>query len=337
MLSTGRSFVTGIGETLPKHRTPAPAAVQKIDFRSALHPFENSRLVLAFSTSLVILIGGLFLTIAAIGLSGTVFVIGFPLAVIFGSLWMTLQLLRSQLLGNAIRVEPEGLPEVYEALVTVRQQLAYGRRVDVYVAAEVTGKATWLSFLGHRVILLEGDFVANLISTDGQAGLRFIIGSFIGALKARHARFLPTFLFLQVVDSVKFLALFLMPYLRITRYSGDQLGFLCSGDLKVTINAIGRLLVGTDIALDLQVRGVLDQITLAQTRLLPRLAQSLNQTPHLVNRYMNVLAFSSWAAPEDFQAFTENLSEDTRQRLYLLLTKTPHARAAAIRRRSGGH
>lgn len=185
------------------------AMVRQVDFRSALHPYEGSRLIIALSASFVVLSGGLMFTLATIGVLGAVLAIGFPLVVIIGTIWLGLQVQRARLLGNAIRVEPDSLPDVYAALTTVRQQLAYDRRVDVYVAAEVKDKATWLSFLGNRVILLEGDFVAGLLSNDGQAGLRFIIGSFLGALKARHARVLPILVLLQVFDSLKFLALFI--------------------------------------------------------------------------------------------------------------------------------
>jgi hypothetical protein len=191
------------------------APVAPIDFRPALHPFEGSRLILALSASLVVLPGGAALTIATVGLLGPVLLIVSTI----GTIWVALQLHRARLLGNAIRVGPDSLPDVHTALATVRQQLAYDRRVDVYVAAEVKDKASWFSFLGHRVILLEGDFVAGLLSSEGQAGLRFITGSFIGALKARHARLLPILILLQIFDSVKFLALFVNPYLRATSVS----------------------------------------------------------------------------------------------------------------------
>jgi hypothetical protein len=308
--------------------TGGTAPVAPIDFRSALHPFEGSRLILALSASFVVLGGGVALAVVTIRPFDPALLIVYALVGIITiiSIWVALQVQRARLLGNSIRVGPDSLPDVHTALATVRQQLAYDRRVDVYVAAEVKDKATWLSFLGHRVILLEGDFVAGLLSSEGQAGLRFITGSFIGALKARHARLLPILILLQIFDSVKFLALFVNPYLRATRHSGDQLGYLCSGDLKVAISAAGRLLVGKDVEPDLGVRGVLDQVTSVQTRFWPRLAQVLTQTPHLVNRYLNILAFSARVVPQDFHAFTQNLSEDTRQRLDLLLATNPHAK-----------
>jgi hypothetical protein len=181
--------VSGISGTSPDDATPVPVmASQQIDFQSALHPFENSRLILAVAASVVVLFGGLALTISAIGLLNTVLTIGLPLGVVFSLFWVALQLNRARLLGNSIRVEPDCLLEVHTALNMVRQQLAYDRRVDVYVAAAATGKASWFSFLSYRVIVLEGDFVADLLKTGGQAGLRFILGSFIGALKARHGR-----------------------------------------------------------------------------------------------------------------------------------------------------
>lgn len=49
----------------------------------------------------------------------------------------------------------------------------------------------------------------------------------------------------------------------------------------MAISAAGRLLVGKDVAPDLGVRGVLDQVASTQTKILPRLAQVVAQTPHL--------------------------------------------------------
>lgn len=311
-------------ETSSESTAPAAEAGFPIDVDSALHPFETSRLALALGGGFVVLTGAVGFFIATFGLEGLL-VAGLVLGVTVGSIWLAVQVFRARLLGNGIKVEPGSLTDVHNALTTVRKQLGYYRRVDVYVVAELNGKAIWLNFLGHRVIVLEGDLVASLTATEGQAGLRFLIGSFLGALKARHARVLPLLLLLQLFDAVKFAILFILPYYRATRYSGDQLGYLCSGDLKAAMGAVSRLLVGNETAPSLAVRGVINQTELVQQAALPRLAQLVSDAPHLVNRYLNVLAFAARVAPQEFQAFVADLEEDTRQRLWLLMMSTPHA------------
>lgn len=308
-------------DTSPESNLPE---TETIDLESSLHPFEKSRLTIALVGGFVILFGVVALVIA----QGPVrlLTLALVLTVILGSFWVSLQILRARLLANAIIVEPEALPDIYAALVTVRKQLAYYRRVDVYVTAEVTGKAVWMNFLGHRVILLEGDFVSGIVSAYGQAGLRFIIGSFLGALKARHSRLQPLVLLLQLSNAVRIVTPFILPYHRATRYSGDQLGYRCSGDLRAAAGTVGCLIVGTLVAPDLRVHGVVNQIELVQQRSLPRLAQLFSAEPHLVNRYLNVLAFSAQVAPQELRALTEDLDNNTRQRLELLLASTPHAR-----------
>lgn len=302
----------------------APVA-EPIDLASSLHPFERSRLTIALVGGSVVLFGAVALMVTTVGPAPLLF-LALTLAVFVGFIWVVLQVFRAQLLANAVKVDPESLPDVHAALSTVRKQLGYYRRVDVYVAVEVVGKATWLSFLGHRVILLEGDFVSGMVSANGQAGLRFVIGSFLGALKARHARLQPLLLLLQLFDAVKVAAPFMLPYHRATRYSGDQLGYRCSGDLRAAMGAVGSLLVGNLVAPELRVHGVINQIEMVQERVLPRLAQLFSPAPHLVNRYLNVLAFSARVAPREFRAFINELDENTRQRLELLLANTPHAR-----------
>ena len=112
--------------------------------------------------------------------------------------WLALQLHRANLLGNAVRVTPEGLPELHSVLEEVRDRLAYHRRVDVYVTDRVSGLMSLTSLFGTRIIMIEGDLVATLLSEGRRSELTFLVARFIGVLRAsatgsgrcgaRHAR-----------------------------------------------------------------------------------------------------------------------------------------------------
>jgi phosphosulfolactate synthase (CoM biosynthesis protein A) len=67
----------------------------------------------------------------------------------------------------------------------------------VYVKDKVDGGSLMTSYLGTRLIEIEGGLVADLLDQDHQAELTYLIGRHIGQLKARHQRLQPIFLAFQ--------------------------------------------------------------------------------------------------------------------------------------------
>jgi hypothetical protein len=123
------------------------------------HPSERSRLVLAVAAS--VMLGGLAIVLFAKRLErDQVFwtMAGGPALLALG--WVVLQITRAHLLGNAVRVTHESLPELDEVIEDVRARLGYHRRVDVYVTDRVHGLMTLTSLFGTRIIMIEGDLVA---------------------------------------------------------------------------------------------------------------------------------------------------------------------------------
>src|SRR5437764_647680 len=107
--------------------------------------------------------------------------------IIHGVGWIATRVARSRLLGRAMRVTEESLPEVHAVLTDVCQQLDYTRPIDVYVVDKAAAPASVFSYLGMRIILFEGSLVAGLLEKE-RAGLTFLIGRFIGQLNAEHQR-----------------------------------------------------------------------------------------------------------------------------------------------------
>ena len=123
---------------------------------------------------------------------------------------------------------------------------------------KVNGGSVMTSYLGTRLIQIEGGLVAELVGEGHRAELTYLIGRHIGQLKARHQRLQPILIAISLVDSVKFLQLFLAPYFRATAKSGDQIAAACSGDIQATARMMNRLLVGKELGPQLDIRGVLD-------------------------------------------------------------------------------
>ena len=334
----GPAVAPDFGGAAPPYRTApdvaaGPAAppvsvapMRSLDIRALQHPAEDSRLLLALSASAVVFGFAAMAVYAIVGWAVLVEYAAYIAA--FGVVvWVSLQIYRSRLLGGAVRVTETTLPELQSVFDEVRARLNYHKPVDVYVMDKVDGGSSMTSYLGTRLIRIEGGLAADLLGDDHHAELRFMIGRHIGQLKARHQRLLPIMLAISLVDSLKFLQLFLAPYYRATAKSGDQIAAACSGDIQATAGMMNRLLVGKELGPRLVVKGVLDQAAIVKRRWLPRLAQLFQSEPHATNRYLNLLAFFARVAPEEIGRWRASLDEDTASRLTAAINASAHKRA----------
>ena len=296
-----------------------------LDVRALLHPTEFSRLVIALSASAVVFGIAAIAVLKSGGLTALV-VIVLSLGALGGTIWLSLQVARSRLLGGAVRVSEVSLPELQSVFDEVCARLDYHEQVDVYVLDKVNGGSAMTSYLGTRLILIEGGLVAELLGDGRHAELTYLIGRHIGQLKAKHERLQWILIVLSLVDSLKFLQIFLAPYFRATAKSGDQIAAACCGDIRATALMMNRLLVGKELGPQLDIRGVLDQAAIVRQRWLPRLAQMFQTAPHATNRYLNLLAFYARVAPEQINAWRATLDEATANRLSVVLGAVPNGR-----------
>jgi hypothetical protein len=296
------------------------------------HPSERSRLVLAVAASVVL--AGLAAVLIAKRLETDqviwTMVVG-PVAAAVG--WLALQLHRANLLGNAVRVTPESLPELHAVLEEVRATLDYHRRVDVYVTDRVDGLMTLVSLFGTRIILIEGDLVATLLEDGRRRELTFLLARFIGSLKSQRDRIAPLRLLVTLARPIGLVNVFIWPYDRAVVHTGDQIGLAACGDLDTALNALDRLLVGGTLGPSVRDAGVFDQAAQVRRRRLPRLAQLFNRQPHLANRYVNLMAFAERHAPEQRAATVAAMGEAGATRLGDLAGRTPHRSWHPRRRR----
>ena len=307
----------------PPYRATSAAP---LDIRSLLHPAEHSRLLIALSSSAIVF-GVAAMAVYALDGWKTLAGLAGALAAFGALVWLLLQVGRSRLLGGAVRVSETTLPELQSVFDEVRARLDHRKHVDVYVADKVDGGSAMTSYLGTRLIQIEGGLVAELLGDEHRAELTYLMARHIGQLKARHQRLFPIFLVVSAVDSLKFLQFFLAPYFRATAKSGDQLAAACCGDIRATAAVMNRLLVGKELGPRLVVNGVLEQAATVRRRWLPRLAQMFMSVPHATNRYLNLLAFFARVAPEEIYAWRATLDEATASRLTAVLRTSANGRA----------
>ncbi len=249
------------------------------------------------------------------------------------AIWFGLQIIRARLLGHGIRVTEQTLPVLQEVLSDVCERLDYRKPVDVYVVDKAARSTSLTSYLGTRIIILEGDLVADLQTDENRGQLTFLIARYIGALKARHQQLTPVLLVLGLFQYLAPFSLLLLPYVRATAYSGDQIGQSCA-DLRSALTATNRLLVGKDLTPSLAVRGVFEQAVVVRRKILPRLAQLSVAEPHLTNRYLNLFRFAAAADPDALARYREALDEDTTERLDAALQSAPGRRGVGPRLRA---
>ncbi|MET9507030.1 hypothetical protein ABZX62_00915 [Streptomyces flavidovirens] len=256
----------------------------------------------------------------------------FPLYVLaiflfVGAYWFHLRLGKARLLGRAIKVTPESFPALYAELAGLQRKLDYHRTVDVYVVDEVEGKVAMTNLLGTRVLLIEGSIAADL-QEEGPKPLRFVLGSFIGSLKARHQRLAVAVIIVDYMKWTRYINPWIRPYYRAAEYTCDQIGYLCSGSLDASLGAIARLAVGKEMAPEMSPSGVLAQADRVGRDLLPRFSQLSQDSPHLVNRYVNLVAFAARVRRADFERFQASLNAHDQSLLRDLLIQSPHPRQA---------
>jgi hypothetical protein len=322
----------------------APDSVQRPAHRLTIadlrHPTEASRFALALVASSVPVAVALFVMVS---LGQGTRLIAIMAGIIVGLLliWVSIQIWRIRLLGDAVLVSAQTLPEVHEVLDVVRSRLHYNRRVDLFVVDKISrvlsadaAPITLTTFFGVHVLVAEGDALGDLSDERERRQLLFTLATYVGALKARYALWAsPIFSAFHMTGLAGIVWPFVFPWYRATVYSGDRIAFACCADLDVSLQAVYRSLVGKDVARLVRAEGFTGQALVARRRPLLRFAQLLRPTPHATNRYLNLLAFVRQSDPEAFGGHRPSLrgvGPHVEPVLARLAGKRPHPSVLAI-------
>jgi hypothetical protein len=320
--------------TVTEAQAPASATSPAPSIRPLLHPTEQSRLVLALVAS-ALAIGVPLLGIVASGGIGAILEVLLVLGVVLATIWFGLQMLRARLLGRSVRVDAGTFPDLQELVEDVRSTLQYRGRVEVYVIDTIAPSLVMTSLLGTRLILIEGDLVADLMQPEKRAQLTFLLGRSFGALRARQERMDLLIQILAAANVLRYVSVFIQPYYRATAYSGDQIGMMCCGDLAASLEATRRLMVGGEMAGRVRAGAVLPQVQLVSQRILPRLAQLLSSEPHVTNRYANLLCFGRHHDPALWDQLRMSMNDGEAAYLDGMWQASPYSRGLFAGRPGG--
>ncbi|HEX2149979.1 MAG TPA: M48 family metalloprotease, partial [Actinomycetota bacterium] len=176
--------------------------------RRCLHPSESTLARLALVGIAPVAIAALFLTVATLGT--------LPIAVVVG-LWFTGRIVEARLKGGAVVVNAHNFPEIAAQIERIRERLGYPKPVRAFVTQDGEINAfLWRTF-GRRYMSFNSGLVEDLTYQERE----FIIGRFVGALRARHLRFHEAASFIEGFERFVGFNLLVLPYLRISVFSGD--------------------------------------------------------------------------------------------------------------------
>jgi hypothetical protein len=308
------------------YRPVSPISAPSI--RPLLHPTEPSRFALAILASLVAL--GLPLLVIISAGTAAIFLLLLALGFFLASIWFGMQIGKARLLGRSVRVDERSFPLLQGVIDEVRSTLGYQRRLEIYVCRTGGVEISSTSLLGTRIVLIDGDLLAELSEPAKLPQLKFLIGSHVGAMRARHDRVELLVLIMGWAEVLKYVNLLILPYYRATAYSGDQIGATCCANVHAALEVTRRLLVGPKTAGSLHDGAVMPQAMLVKNRILPRLVQLVMPSPHITNRYANLLCFARYHDPDWWQALRDGMSELEAHQLDAIWRRSPYARVPGV-------
>lgn len=263
------------------------------------HPDEGRYFKLAVLATTPLLVIGLLLVAATLG--------GLLLAVALAlpALWLSVKLLEAHFKANLVKVSHLNFPEVKAIIDDARARLDYAPEVDAYVRSG-DANAILHTFFRTRMMVIQAEF----IDAAARDELVWLVGRFVGSLKAKHDRLTPLSALIGISEKLMFLNLLLYPYERAVVHSADQMGLFLCGDLKAALTALNRTVVGKGLHRHVTVEGMLAQKREIDGQFLPRLVRLFSTHPHVVDRHANMLRFAAEAMPDARAAYDGRVADE---------------------------
>jgi len=270
--------------------------------KTAEHPNLNPRFNLALIVCIPVALIGLILTFATFGL----ILIYIGLLIFF--IWFGLSITKARLIANSVRVSNKNFPEIFEIYKDVKESLDYKEEIPIYIIEEGTVNALIAKFFRTRFIVLHSGLVVGMQGKN-KLQMKWIIGRFIGALKAKHFKTNFLRILIESIEKIKIFNFFILPYERAAQYTGDNIGLLVCEDVEQVFYAFDKFLVGNDLAKQIQFEGLIDQARDIKDNFFAILARLSSSHPHQVDRYLNLIAFARKSYPAQFEAFIEKYNK----------------------------
>lgn len=256
------------------------------------HPDEGKYFKLAVVATVPLLFIGLLMVVGTMG--------GLLLAValVLPMLWLSIKMMEAHFKANLVKVSTLNFPEVKAIIDEARERLDYEPEVDAYVQSGDANAVLYKLFRTKMMVIH-----AEFIDAASRDELVWLVGRFIGSLKAKHDRLTMLSALIGISEKLVFLNLLLYPYERAVVHSADQMGLFLCGNLKAALTALNRTVVGKGLHRHVTVEGMLAQKREIDGQFLPRLVRLFSTHPHVVDRHANMLRFAGEQMPEARAAY----------------------------------
>ncbi len=270
------------------------SAMTSSEFGACVHPREMPRFLLALLFVVPVSLVLLLVTLATNGaLVGAVLLLAFLV-------WLGFEISYALLIGNWILVSEHNYPRVNELLKEVKETIGVPNRIDIIVFQRGEFNALFRMLFARRAIFMNSEMLSDGVSDDE---IRWLIGRFVGRIRAKR-RMGPLRYLVSIVEQLLIFNLFIFPYERATAYTGDRVGLAAiKGDISAATSAMNKLMVGRELGYSVNPAGVMRQYRRVKGSLFGFLARLGDPLPHMLARYVDLVAFSEKKYPNEYQQF----------------------------------
>jgi len=264
------------------------------DFSAYAHPYLRRRFVLAvvFAGLLVpLVLAVIFFTIGIVLVYVLIIVIAF---------WFSARMFFARMLGNSVVVSDVNYPRIHTLAEELKVKLGYPKDVHIFVYEQGSFNA-YMSFLFfRRAIFLNSELLETGVSDNE---VRWIVGRFIGYLRARDRAGVPGWL-IRGAERLLIFNIFLYPYERAMVYTGDRLAVAAmDGDISSAVSAMQKLFVGRQLGYSVNPEGIIDQQRKIKGTFWGFMARVFTHFPHMTARYVDLIVFAKGFFPAQFAKF----------------------------------
>jgi len=267
-------------------------AMSNREFYGFAHPLLRRRYYLSLVFAML-----LFPLIAFVMIFGTIILVVPFIALL---LWIAMRVLFAGLVGNSIVVSELNFPSIHAISEKMKKKIGFDGKVYIFVYESKSFNAYMRHVFFRHAIFLNSEM---LVSGVGEDELRWIIGRFIGYLRARDQAGLLGMLIRAARRLVVF-DLFLLPYERAMVYTGDRLALVAlDGDILTAATAMQKLTVGRELGYSINPEGLVAQLREVKGTFFGFLARIASGFPMNAARYVDLLVFARQFYPARYVAF----------------------------------
>ena len=217
------------------------------------------------------------------------------LALVFAALllWLTSTLVQISFrrhVGNSVRVSRAQFPEVAKELAAAAQAVR-SPALNAFVYQDMRINAYAFGWKSPQALVLTSQLVSDLNFDE----LRFVAGHEMGHIALGHTRLGSLVGGVLGTPAVPFLTALLVPvflwWSRCAEYSADRAGLLACGQLKASISALLKVLVGPDLAIRINVEELLQQSHELQGQMDALAGEMSGSHPYMVHRLRRLIEF----------------------------------------------